>query len=68
VLPDTADTGLVFHEIDVARVRLIHDLRSQMESAGDAIRWCCPCSSGLRLRSRMKSDLHLKRARIQAPF
>ena len=37
VVPDTADAGLVFHEIDVARVRLIHDLRRDMEIGEDAI-------------------------------
>jgi chaperone modulatory protein CbpM len=30
VRPDTAPSGPVFHEIDIARVRLIHDLRSVM--------------------------------------
>ena len=31
------DTSLVFHEIDVARVRLIHDLRHDMDIGEDAI-------------------------------
>jgi chaperone modulatory protein CbpM len=31
VLPESADSGWVFHEIDVARVRLIYDLRHDME-------------------------------------
>lgn len=37
VLPETADSGWVFHEIDVARVRLIHDLRRDMEVAEDTV-------------------------------
>ena len=36
-MPDTADAGLVFHEIDVARVRLIHDLRRDMDIGEDAV-------------------------------
>jgi len=31
VLPESAESGWVFHEIDVARVRLIYDLRHDME-------------------------------------
>jgi chaperone modulatory protein CbpM len=37
VIPDTAETGLEFHEIDVARVSLIRDLRHDMDLAEDAI-------------------------------
>jgi chaperone modulatory protein CbpM len=37
VLPDTAESGLVFHEIDIARVRLIRDLRQDMDVGEDAI-------------------------------
>ena len=37
VLPDTNDTILVFREIDVARVRLIHDLRRDMDIGEDAM-------------------------------
>jgi chaperone modulatory protein CbpM len=37
VLPESADSGWVFHEIDVARVRLIHDLRRDMDVAADTI-------------------------------
>lgn len=37
VLPDTNETVLVFREIDVARVRLIHDLRRDMDIGEDAI-------------------------------
>ena len=34
VLPDATGGSLEFHEIDVARVRLIHDLRRSMEVGG----------------------------------
>ena len=37
VVPDTEETGLVFREIDVARVRLIHDLRRDMAIGEDAV-------------------------------
>jgi chaperone modulatory protein CbpM len=37
VVPESADTGLVFHEIDVARVRLIHDLRRDLDIGEDAM-------------------------------
>jgi len=37
VQPDSADTGWVFQEIDIARVRLIHDLRHGMDVGEDAI-------------------------------
>ncbi len=37
VVPDTEEAGLVFHEIDVARVRLIHDLRRDMAIGEDTI-------------------------------
>ena len=37
VIPDTVDSGLEFHEIDVARVRLVHDLRHDMDVDEDAI-------------------------------
>ena len=37
VRPDLGDTGLVFHEIDVARVRLIRDLRGAMGIEDDTI-------------------------------
>jgi chaperone modulatory protein CbpM len=60
VLPDTADTGLVFHEIDVARVRLIHDLRSDMDVGEDAISLVLSLLDQVyELRSRMKSVLHV---------
>jgi chaperone modulatory protein CbpM len=37
VLPDTAESGFEFHEIDVARVSLIRDLRRDMDVGEDAI-------------------------------
>jgi chaperone modulatory protein CbpM len=37
VLPDPEQAGLVFREIDVARVRLIHDLRHDMDVGEDAM-------------------------------
>lgn len=37
VLPDTEQTELVFREIDVARIRMIHDLRRCMDVGEDAM-------------------------------
>jgi chaperone modulatory protein CbpM len=37
VLPESAESGWVFHEIDVARVRLIHDLRRDLDVTEDTI-------------------------------
>jgi chaperone modulatory protein CbpM len=37
VLPESAESGWVFHEIDVARVRLIHDLRRDMDVAEETM-------------------------------
>jgi chaperone modulatory protein CbpM len=37
VHPDDAGPGLVFHDIDVARVRLIHDLRTAMRIEDETI-------------------------------
>jgi chaperone modulatory protein CbpM len=37
VVPDIAESDLEFHEIDVARVRLIHDLRRSMDVGEDAM-------------------------------
>jgi chaperone modulatory protein CbpM len=42
VLPDDAGSGFVFREIDVARVRLIRDLRQDMKTPS---LWCCRCST-----------------------
>ena len=58
VVPDTADAGLVFHEIDVARVRLIHDLRRDMEIGEDAIPLVLSLLDQVyELRSRMNAIL-----------
>jgi chaperone modulatory protein CbpM len=60
VIPDTAETGLVFHEIDVARVGLIHDLRRDMDIGEDAISLVLSLLDQVyELRSRMKSMLHV---------
>ncbi len=37
VLPDTAEGRVTFHAIDVARVRLIYDLRRDMDVGEDAM-------------------------------
>ena len=37
VQPETTGAGWEFHEIDVARVRLLHDLRRDMDVAEDTL-------------------------------
>ena len=37
VRPEEAGTGPVFHDIDIARVRLIHDLRTAMRIEDETI-------------------------------
>lgn len=37
VIPDAEGSALIFREIDVARVRLIHDLRRDMDVGEDAM-------------------------------
>ena len=37
VRPEITDSDWVFHEIDVARVRLIHDLRRRMDINDEAV-------------------------------
>ena len=37
VRPESGDAGWVFQEIDIARVRLIHDLRRDMDVGEDTI-------------------------------
>jgi chaperone modulatory protein CbpM len=60
VVPDTADTGLVFHEIDVARVRLIRDLRRDMDVGEEAVPLVLSLLDQVyELRSRMKSVLRV---------
>lgn len=58
VLPDTGEAGFEFHEIDVARVRLIHDLRRGMEIGEDAVPLVLSLLDQVyELRSRIKSVL-----------
>jgi chaperone modulatory protein CbpM len=59
VIPDAADAGLEFHEIDVARVRLIHDLRHGMDVGEDAMPLVLSLLDQVyELRSRLKALLH----------
>jgi chaperone modulatory protein CbpM len=37
VQPETTASGWMFHEVDVARVRLIHDLRRGMDIGEEAV-------------------------------
>jgi chaperone modulatory protein CbpM len=37
VRPESGESGWVFQEIDIARVRLIHDLRRTMDVGEDAV-------------------------------
>ena len=37
VQPESTEAGWEFHEIDVARVRLVHDLRRDMDVGEDAL-------------------------------
>ena len=66
VIPDTAETGFVFHAIDIARVRLIHDLRRDMDIGEDAISLVLSLLDQVyELRSRMKSMLHVLESQPQ---
>ena len=59
VIPDPAGSGFEFHEIDVARVRLIHDLRHGMDVGEDAMPLVLSLLDQVyELRSRLKSLLH----------
>jgi chaperone modulatory protein CbpM len=58
VIPDADGTTLEFHEIDVARVRLIHDLRSGMDVGEDAVPLVLSLLDQVYdLRSRLKAVL-----------
>jgi chaperone modulatory protein CbpM len=58
VIPDTAGSGLEFHEIDVARVRLIHDLRHAMDIGEDTVPLVLSLLDQVyELRNRLKSLL-----------
>ena len=59
VIPDDAGSSLDFHEIDVARVRLIRDLRHGMDVGEDAVPLVLSLLDQVyELRSRLKSVLH----------
>jgi len=59
VVPDADGTVLVFREIDVARVRLIHDLRRDMDLGEDAIPLVLSLLDQIyELRSQLKAALH----------
>jgi chaperone modulatory protein CbpM len=59
VLPEAAESGFVFQEIDVARVRLIHDLRQDMDVGEDAIPLVLSLLDQVyELRTTLKSVLH----------
>ena len=58
VIPDPAGSSLEFREIDVARVRLIHDLHRSMDVGEDAMPLVLSLLDQVyELRSRMKSVL-----------
>lgn len=66
VLPDPAGAGFEFHEIDVARVRLIHDLRHCMDIGEDAVPLVLSLLDQVyELRSRLKSMIHAMEAQPQ---
>ena len=57
-MPDAAGAILEFHEIDVARVRLIHDLRRDMDVGEDAVPLVLSLLDQVyELRSRLRSVL-----------
>jgi len=59
VIPDTVGSGFEFREIDVARVRLVHDLRRGMDIGEDAMPLVLSLLDQVyELRSRLKSLLH----------
>lgn len=58
VIPDAAGASLEFHAIDVARVRLIHDLRRGMDIGEDAVPLVLSLLDQVyELRSRLRSTL-----------
>ncbi|HME25153.1 MAG TPA: hypothetical protein VKI44_28145 [Acetobacteraceae bacterium] len=59
VIPDAAGSGLEFREIDLARVRLIHDLRHGMDVGEDVMPLVLSLLDQIyELRSQLKSLLH----------
>lgn len=58
VIPDAEGTAYVFREIDVARVRLIHDLRRDMDLGEDAVSLVLSLLDQIyELRSQLKAAL-----------
>lgn len=58
VIPDAEGTVYVFGEIDVARVRLIHDLRRDMDLGEDAVPMVLSLLDQIyELRSQLKAVL-----------
>lgn len=58
VIPDAEGTAYVFREIDVARVRLIHDLRRDMDLGEDAVPLVLSLLDQIyELRSQLKAAL-----------
>jgi len=66
VQPESADAGWTFHEIDVARVRLIYDLRRAMEIEEETIPLVLSLLDQVyELRSQLKSVL--RAVEVQPP-
>ncbi len=66
VIPDPTGSSFEFHEIDVARVRLIHDLRRCMDVGEDTMPLVLSLLDQVyELRSRLKSVLQAVEAQPQ---
>src|SRR5882724_4195452 len=66
VLPESTGAGWEFHEIDVARVRLVRDLRRDMEISEDAIPLVLSLLDQVyELRSTLKSVLNALQSQPQ---
>jgi chaperone modulatory protein CbpM len=67
VIPDATGASPYFHEIDVARVRLIHDLRREMDVGEDAVPLVLSLLDQVyELRSRLRSMLRAVEAQPRA--
>ncbi|HVC60797.1 MAG TPA: chaperone modulator CbpM [Acetobacteraceae bacterium] len=67
VQPETGESGWVFQEIDIARVRLIHDLRRDMDVGEDTIPMVLSLLDQVyELRARLKAVLHAVEAQPEA--
>lgn len=67
VLPESAEAGWVFHEIDVARVRLIHDLRRDMDVGEDTMALVLSLLDQVyELRGRLRAVLRAVEAQPEA--